>query len=123
MKIKIESDVFNIIKRIKEIDENYFIVYNTCSKKFELHNSDNINTYCITIPYKNLDARTIELIHRTSVKNFDKIINDIDKNNEKIEHKQVEKLKEISEYKIREILKYSDSGNRSVDQAFKTTWV
>ena len=45
MKIKIESDVFNIINRIKEIDDGYFIMYNTNSKKFEVHNEKNLNSY------------------------------------------------------------------------------
>ena len=121
MKIKIESDVFNIINRIKEIDENYFIVYNTNSKKFEVHNQRNVNSYCLTIPYKNLDARTIELIHKTSLKNYDKIIKELDDDNEKYKKKEIDKIKEINDYKIREVLKYSS--NKVLNSAFKTTWL
>ena len=36
MKIKIESDVFDIVDRIKEIDDGYFIIYDTQKNKFEI---------------------------------------------------------------------------------------
>ena len=29
MKIEIEDDVFEIVKRLKEIDDGYFVLYNT----------------------------------------------------------------------------------------------
>ena len=121
MKIKIESDVFNIINRIKEIDDGYFILYNTNSKKFEVHNQKNINTYCLTIPYSSLDSRTIELIHKTSIKHYDKIIEELNDDNEKYRKKEIEKIKEINDYKVREILKYSN--NKEVNTAFKTMWL
>lgn len=121
MRIKIESDVFNIINRIKEIDENYYIVYNTNSKKFEVHNSGNVNSYCLTIPYKNLDVRTIELIHKTAIRNYDKVIKQMDEENERLQEKEINKAKEINDYKIREVLKYSNKNK--VDKAFKTIWL
>ena len=37
MKIKIESDIFEISKRVKDIDENYYIVFDTKKNKYELH--------------------------------------------------------------------------------------
>ena len=74
MKIKIESDVFNIVERIKEIDKNYYIMFNLNSKKFEVHKSGLKKSYCLTIPYSQLDIRTIKLIHETHVRNGDKII-------------------------------------------------
>ena len=123
MRIKIESDVFDIIKRIKEIDKDYFVVYNTNSKKFEIHNSRLVNSYCLTIPYKNLDARVLNLIYKTATKNYDNIIKEIDIGNEAIEKKQMEKTKEISDYKIREILKYSASDNKNIGKMFKTKWM
>lgn len=121
MRIKIESDVFNINERIREIDDGYFIVYNTNSKKFEIHNSKNCNTYCLTIPYKNLDSRAIELIHKTSIKHYDKIITELNDENEKCRQKELNKIKEINDYKVREVLKYSN--NKVIDSAFKTTWI
>ncbi len=123
MKIKIESDVFDICKRIKEIDENYFVLFNLNSKKFEIHNSKYKNPYCLTIPYERLDSRTIELLCSTDVKNYDKIIKNLDVENERNERRAFEKAKEISDYKIREILKYSKSDNENLNCTFKSNWL
>ena len=47
MKIKLIYDVYNISKRIKEIDKDYYIVYDTSKNKFEVHNSSQIGgSYC-----------------------------------------------------------------------------
>lgn len=56
MNIKVEDDVFDIIKRIKEIDKDYFVVFNKEKSKFELHHSTQpLTTYCLTFPYECLD--------------------------------------------------------------------
>lgn len=123
MRIKIESDVFDIVNRIKLIDKNYYVVYNTNSKKFEIHNSRYRCSYCLTIPYKNLDARTLNLIHKTSAKNYDSVVKDIDLENERLKKKQIEKTREISDYKINEILKYSESSSQNIGKVFETKWV
>lgn len=123
MKIKIESDVLDIITRIKEIDNGYYIMYNLSNKKFEVHNEHQKNSYCLTIPYPQLDERTIKLIYDTSIKNYDKIVKELEEDNKKYQEKEIEKVKEINDYKIREILKYSGAGVRNVERAFKSTWL
>ena len=82
MKVKIESDVFDIVNRIKEIDDGYYIVYNLKTGKFELHNSNQlISSYCLTIPYTEIDEKILNLIHASSVCNIGNIIDEIDNNN------------------------------------------
>ena len=82
MKIKIATDVYNISKRIKDIDKNYYIVFNTSSNKFEVHNSGQIGgSYCLTIPYNFLDERTLNFINQTKVENIERILNEIENNN------------------------------------------
>ena len=44
--IKITENAFDIVKRLKEIDPKYFVVYNTMFKRFEVHNSgQHVNTF------------------------------------------------------------------------------
>lgn len=77
MKIKIENDVFDIAHRLKSIDSGYFVVYDTVRQKYEVHNTGNIgNTYCLTVPYKSLDARVVDLVNKTRKERFDKIFED-----------------------------------------------
>jgi len=123
MKIKIENDVFDIINRLKEIDEGYYIVYNTNSKKNEIHNKYTKNSYCLTIPYSQLDERTIVLANNTHVRNYKKILESIEENNDRLQTEKIEELKEVNDYKIRELLKYSRVETERVLNAFKTTWI
>lgn len=77
------SDVYNIAKRLKEIDRNYFVVYNTSKKKYEVHNSRQIgDSYCLTVPFDCLDARTIFLVQQSRIKNISEIVEKMDFENE-----------------------------------------
>ena len=51
MKIRIENDVFDVVKRIKQIDDGYFVVFDLDKEKYELHNKYQNNSYCLTYPY------------------------------------------------------------------------
>ena len=62
MKVIIEDDVFDILKRVREIDEGYFILFDTSNCKYELHNINQPTTYCLTIPFDNIDSRLIDLV-------------------------------------------------------------
>ncbi len=82
MKIKIFTDVYDISNRIKNIDKNYYILFNTSTKKFEVHNSSQKdNSYCLTIPYNFLDERTLNLVNETRVENIERILNEIENEN------------------------------------------
>lgn len=82
MKIKILSDVYNIAKRIKDIDKYYYLVFNTSTNKFEVHNSYQVGgSFCLTIPYDFLDERTLNLVNQTRVENIERILNEIENNN------------------------------------------
>lgn len=79
--VKITSDVYNISNRIKNIDRNYFIVYNTSKRCFEVHNKQQKNTYCVTLPYKTLDERTLNYTLKTRSQNLSKILISIEQQN------------------------------------------
>ncbi len=83
MKIKIMTDALFIAERLREVDPSYFVVYNTDIKKFEVHSSDQRGaSYCFTVPYEMLDSRCIDHALKTRVENKDKIIAELDRENE-----------------------------------------
>jgi len=83
MKTKLSHDVYDISNRVKEIDRDYYIVYDTFRRKYEVHNSSQIgSSYCLTSPYEDLDFRTLTYIHKTKVSNIDEILSSIDRENE-----------------------------------------
>lgn len=81
---KIESDTYFISSRIKEIDPDYFIVYNEGKHRFEVHNAaQGQSTYALTLPFEELDARTLNLVEKTRIANKDKLIEEMERENQK----------------------------------------
>lgn len=96
----IEGDTYFIGERLKEIDKDYFVVFNLIRNKYEVHVKGQAgNSYAFTVPYPNLDERTINFALKTRSQNRDKIIEEIEKDNEKsfnrYVQKQVSLIKEI----------------------------
>jgi hypothetical protein len=57
----ISHDLYDISGRIRDMEPGLFIMYNRIKERFEVHSTDNkgIDTYCFTVPHKELDARTL----------------------------------------------------------------
>lgn len=124
--IRIDSDVFDISKRIKEIDKDYYIVYNLRNGKYEVHNSSqNLNSYSLTCPYNTLDKRLLDYTLKTSIRNSEKIFYEIDNHNKKIEKDIDEKRKDESGIVLKEIYKYANFGSKDFDEnnAYKNKWL
>ena len=74
MLIKLKHDVYNISNRIKQIDVGYYLVYNTSKHKFEVHNYNQADTtYCLTLPYNQIDERTLKYVYQTKSENIAKV--------------------------------------------------
>ena len=83
---EIYSDCQDIIKRLKEIDKDYFVVYNISRKTFELHScGQEEGTYCLSLPFDCLDERTIDLTLKTQSQKRDELIKELDAENERLE--------------------------------------
>lgn len=80
-KFLIKNDVFNVANRLKSIDKNYFVIYNSNRQKYEVHYKRSGNTYELTVPYDQLDARTIKLVHTSKVENQKQIFENLEKQN------------------------------------------
>ena len=86
MYLKIKRDVYNIAKRIKKIDKNYYIVYNTSTLKFEIHCKNQIGSpYCLTLPYDELDERALKYVRSTQIANMDEILEKLEYDNQLVE--------------------------------------
>ena len=124
MKIKIESDVFDIVNRIKEIDDGYFAIYDTIKNRIEIHNGKQFNSYCFTSKFENLTASTIDEILYSNIRNIDKIMEDIDKNNQSIEQNSNNQMMDYGAYMFGEIYNYYNNSSKGYDSdvAFSTVW-
>lgn len=121
MKIIINENVFNITSRLKQINPNFFIMYNLNTKKFELHdNNYGALSYILSFPYNTLDGRAIDYVK----KNFNKEIDydEVDKYNKKINDKKIEKLKSENDYKLTKYFDYANKKSNIASGCFDNIW-
>lgn len=88
------SHVLNIPERVKEYDPDLFIVFNHNNERFEIHSYEAGETsYNATIPFKDLDARTLRYIRQNDIRVHGmKIYDRIAKSEQK--HQEAKKKKE-----------------------------
>lgn len=113
MKILIEEDVFEISKRLKEIDDGYFLVYDTKKSMYEVHNKYQSNTYCLSIS-GNLDSNVIDVVLRTNILNIDNILREVDKNNAECVNKQNVSYNDYVDFRLREIYSFANNSSKSL---------
>lgn len=123
--IKIKTDAFNICERIKKIDKNYFVVYNTTKNQYEIHNTmQKSNTFCVVCD-KGLNCQVIDKLRKTKIENMQKVISEIEKNNEYLEKEQKRKLMDNATWKAREMFNYAKGkiDNCDFKNSYSTKWV
>jgi len=88
--ILIENDPLFITDRLREIDNTYFVLYNLRLKRYEVHSSGQVGgSYCFSLPFSSLDERMVTECLRTRRENIDKVIKQLDEENEKLEKRLV----------------------------------
>ena len=86
MKIRILHDVYNIANRVKYIDRDYYVVFDTSKQQFEIHNSSQKgSSYCLTVPHDQIDERVLQLVRKTQSANIDEILEQIENDNKILE--------------------------------------
>lgn len=103
----IETNVYSIPERLKDIDEGYFVVRNHQTHQFEVHHSGQVgDTFCLSIPYEVLDERTIRRVRETQIQYIDNIVAEMERNNAKLEADRDKKLKDFTETTTKDIYRY-----------------
>ena len=124
MRIEIESDVFDIVNRIKEIDDGYRILLNLKTGLLELHNINQRNTFCFNIKNNEISSKIIDDIFYSKVENIDNIMRDIDNNNSDIEKNNKNKTLDLTTYMAKEVFDFSNNSSKKydLDKAFSNVW-
>ena len=123
MLIQIKQDAHDIVQRLREIDTYYCVVYNTLRECFEVHNSMQKNTYCLTIPYTQLDCRSITLTLKTRREFLNRILAEIDENNERLDRECKRKIMDMSEWKLKEMYDFAQRYDKEeFNDAYITKW-
>ena len=107
MLVEIQNDVYFISSRVKEIDKDYQIFFNTNRKVFEIHNKGQIgDSYCLTVPYSLLDERTVKNVRKTRVENRKKLFEELEKSNDLLEKINEKRILEDAKDQMYDAIKY-----------------
>lgn len=115
---ELKTNVYLIPERIREIDRQYRVVRNLKDKRFELHHLGQFektgNSFCLVIPYSELDARAVEFVNRTSIRNrnLQRELREMEEENEKKKAKKEADRKEQTTREATEILKFCHNSSR-----------
>lgn len=97
----IESDLYDIVVRLKEIDDGYFVQYRR--GRFEVHNRfQRGDTLALILPFDRLDERAVRLVRKTRRERRDAFVKEMEIENAKLQKEQEERerrraLKNIEE--------------------------
>lgn len=111
--VVIESTVFDIPQRLKKIDPGYFLVLNRQRDKFEVHHVDNRGgTYCLTVPYDDVDSRLLDYVRQTRADRAKKLFEEMEKNNQKIEERRKKDFKDYVGEVAKDIYQYAAQSHK-----------
>ncbi len=102
----VKDDLFGVVKRIKQIDPKYFVVFNHKTKNYEVHNERQPegNTLALVCPYGGLDLRVVRLVRQTRCERANEVFREIEDNNEKIEKHNAEVITDNAKQRAKEII-------------------
>lgn len=83
--VAVYNDLFDVSSRIKSIDDDYQIYFNRGNCRYELHNLRLRPTKQADIPYDTLDCRVLTWARKTRVENLQRLIDEINEHNQRLE--------------------------------------
>ncbi|MDE7107541.1 MAG: hypothetical protein K2O39_04385 [Clostridiales bacterium] len=81
----IDDDLFGVCRRLKSIDDGYFVFLNYKTGKFEVHNKYDARTLCLVLPYDRLDERTVRHVQYTRAERAREIVERMERENARLE--------------------------------------
>lgn len=101
----VKNDLYDIAKRLKEIDDGYFIFFNYRKKRYEIHSTKQVgSSLALVVPYNVLDGRTLTLVRQTSIERMDRIMEENRRKNARIERDRVKKISENASLQAEKLL-------------------
>lgn len=87
----IDDDMFGVCRRLKSIDDGYFVFLNYKTGKFEVHNSKDRVTLCLVLPFDTLDERTVRHVLATRAERARALIEQMERENARLEREKLAK--------------------------------
>ncbi len=110
-RIEIKNDVLKISKRIKRIDRDYKVFFNSCSQNFEVWHKKELSF----VVRKTLDNLALLKAHKTNIRNARTLLVNMEETNEKLEMKEKNDLENKNKAFLSSLLSYADKKSLDID--------
>lgn len=124
--IELFDDAINIIPAIKNIDNCYRVFYNKKNARYELYSQKGLNLVMeLVCPYPNLDNRFLIKVKQSRKEYAQSLLEQMDKENEKIEKQEQENLLDKTRIMAKEMIDYGNKKSTDVDfsDAYSNQWI
>lgn len=113
-RIPVLNNVYDIPVRLKEVNRDFFVMFNTRNQKYEIHDaSQPYDTYACTLPYDELDARALVYVREFSRERTEHLAEEIDRYNDELDRREKAALIDKASYKCREAFNYLKNNSKT----------
>ena len=112
--VPVTSHVMDIPVRLKEVNRDFFCMFNVRTQKYEIHcKSQPGTTLACVLPFDELDARTIEYVRQYSQTRVEEVAREIEDYNERLICREKAAILDKAAYKCREALTYLKNNSKT----------
>lgn len=106
-RVPVLNNVYDIPVRLKEVNRDFFVMFNTRDQKFEIHcSSQPFDTLACVLPFDELDARAINYVREFARERTEHIAEEIERYNAELDRKEKAAMIDKANYKCREAMNY-----------------
>lgn len=124
---QISTDAFNIVKRLKKINPNYAVYFNSAAERFEVHGgggrgNPSVRSLEFVVPDGVLDVRALNHAMKTHIARADEIYNENELHNSKLE-KMAESAMENEMQSMKDMLQFANNTSGEFEFKKMATWL
>lgn len=113
-RIPVISHAMDIPVRLKEVNRDFFCMFNIRTQKYEIHcASQPESTLSCVLPFDELDYRAIQYVREFSRERMQNIAKEIEEYNEHLDRKRESELLDKAGYKTREAFNYLRNNSKT----------
>ena len=106
-RIPVLNNVYDIPVRLKEVNRDFFCMFNTREQKFEIPDASQLGTtLACVLPFDELDARAISYVREFARERLAIVAAEIERYNAELDRREQAALIDKASYKCREAFNY-----------------
>ena len=113
--VLIKNDIFSIAKRINRANKNLFVFLNRKTKTYQIFSKKSGAFLFEKDLGKTLNQKAITFVFQNKIENMKSIIENMDRQNEKKEKQEDEKMKLFTKDVLTDFISYADKKTEDVD--------